>query len=260
MKQVGADLTIVLGRERLAVNSPSPGWLQQAGCRFADFRLASAPCDAQLRYRPVAEVPLPDLAAWARRRGVAVGPSLQIAGAGFRGRFDPSGRKVDLAGVDHTYPLDVVLPQLWYTVAPHGLLLHAAMLDLPGGAAVASGNSGCGKSTLAGLMGSAACADEIVAIEPTAHGLVVSSLPFWRGRPATVPLQQVLLLEHGNEHQQTRLRSSAAFALLGRQVLWPYDALRAERALATLELLVATTRVSRFAFRPTRDVAEALVA
>lgn len=155
--------------------------------------------------------------------------------------------------------LDVLLRHLLPGLVLDGLVLHGAGIVDGDAGWVCCGASGTGKSTLASLFPERAVCDELVAIHCTADGFVLDSLPFWRARPAALPLRGICCLRQAPAHQRTRLAPGMATRRLARIGPWPsYSTAGMLRTFAALTRLAERCPVYDLAFAPTRDVWGAL--
>ena len=147
----------------------------------------------------------------ARRRGTRIA----LDGGTFHGEWDRAAGKMEIRGPLATYPVDRLIEAMVYSSKDHVVILHAAALVFAGRGFVCCGPSGSGKSTLAGLFPDNVLCDEHAAIRVDGEADLLSSLPFWRGRRGTTPLEAIYLLEHATENHRRRL-SAADAVLMGR--------------------------------------------
>ena len=140
------------------------------------------------------------------------------------------------------------------------VILHAAALAFGGRGLICSGPSGSGKSTLAGLFPDNALCDERAAVRFDGEDAQLRSLPFWRGRPGTMPLDAIYLLEHAMTNRRRRLSVRDAAARLRPQVIWPTfgrDNLRG--AFETFCCVIERVPVWELGFRPDEAVRSVLI-
>jgi len=192
----------------------------------------------------------------ARRRG----KKLALDGGTFGGEWDEAAGMVEIRGPLATYPVDRLIEAMVYAVKDRVLILHAAALDFGGRGFICSGPSGSGKSTLADLFPDNTLCDEHVAVRIDGPGALLSSLPFWRGRRGTTPLEAIYLLHHARENRRRRLSVRDAAKLLRPQIIWPIfgnDTLR--RAFDAFSLLVQRVPVWELGFRPEKAVRRMLI-
>jgi hypothetical protein len=253
-------VTVAVGGRTVALDSSDGEWRELAGQRYRDFAVAGdgeARIEYQLRRRSNRLGPAS--LARARRLGVELGRS-SARGWGFSASWRDGGRMMGVEGPCHTYPIDLLLPPLWYELEPAGVLVHGVLLEIGGRGVVGIGPSGRGKSTLARLAGERSLCDEIVAVVQRGQRLYASSLPFWAGRPGECALDEILLLEHGLESRRVPLDPRVAMVELARQVIWPPSPVRAAAALELVMALASEVAVSRFPFRPEPEALEVLAA
>lgn len=244
------------------VSSPHAQWLQIAQQRYESFR-ASCEADVEVCYRVRETRSLSPAELFAgRMAGLACerhGKHLSLSGSGFSADLDLASRTLRVEGPLAVYPVDLLLPVLWYELHS-GVILHSAALADRERGYLLCGPSGSGKSTMAGLFPDAALCDEFAAVSLAEDANRLSGLPFWKGRPGSADLQAIYLLEHGATNSRTAVRPTSAYRALQRETCWPlYDTSRLEQAFAELADLVARVPVWRLAFRPQREVWETLV-
>ena len=129
--------------------------------------------------------------------------------------------------------------------------------NLPTGAC--SGPSGSGKSTLVGLFPDHALCDEHAAIRLDGQADLVSSLPFWRGRRGTTPLEAIYLLEHATKNRRRRLSAFEAATRLRPQVIWPtFGSDNLRKAFDTFCSVIERVPVWELGFRPEKSVRSVL--
>jgi hypothetical protein len=179
------------------------------------------------------------------------GKHYTLDGGTFRGEWDRAAGKVEIRGPLATYPVDRLIEAMVYAVNDRVVILHATALVFAGRGFICSGPSGSGKSTLAGLFPDNALCDEHVAVRLDGQADLLSSLPFWRGRRGTTPLEAIYLLEHATKNRRRRLSACDAASRLRPQVIWPAfgrDNLR--KAFETFYDVIERVPVWELGFRP----------
>ncbi len=183
------------------------------------------------------------------------GSHFALVGGSFHGKWDRAAGEMEIRGPLATYPLDRLIEALVYAVKDRVVILHAAALVFAGRGFVCSGPSGSGKSTLAALFPDNALCDEHVAVRLDGQAALLSSLPFWRGRRGTTPLEAIYLLEHATKNSRRRLPIYDAVSRLRPQVIWPSfgrDCLR--EAFETFCSVLERVPVWELGFRPDEAV------
>lgn len=142
-----------------------------------------------------------------------------------------------------------------------GFLLHAAAVEVDGGAIVAFGESGAGKSTLAALAGKrAVISDDLVAISRDAGGrLVVIPAPFRPGgalaRPEGHPVRGLYRLRQTSGLTLAKVGQAAGAAALVASMPFVLDRERsATVALALAEAAAADPGIHELGFAPVPGV------
>jgi len=191
--------------------------------------------------------------------GYRRGTNYAVDGGTFRGEWDRAAGEVEIRGPLATYPVDRLIEVMVYAVKDRVLILHAAALVFAGRGFICCGPSGSGKSTLAGLFPDNALCDEHAAVRLDGQADLLSSLPFWKGRRGTTPLEAIYLLEHATKNRRRRLSAREAATRLRPQVIWPAfgrDNLR--RAFDTFCGLIERVPVWELGFRPEQSVRSVL--
>jgi len=187
------------------------------------------------------------------------GANYALDGGSFRGEWDRATGTMEIRGPLATYPVDRLIEALVYAVRDRVLILHAAALVFSGRGFVCSGPSGSGKSTLARLFPDNALCDEHVVVRLDGQGALLSSLPFWKGRRGTTPLEAIYLLQHATKNSRRRLPISDAVSRLRPQVVWPSfgkDIFR--EAFETFCAVLERVPVWELGFRPDEAVRSVL--
>lgn len=188
------------------------------------------------------------------------GEHYALDGGSYRGEWDRAVGRVEIRGPLATYPIDRVIEAMVYALEGRVVILHAAALSFAGRGFICSGPSGCGKSTLAGLFPDNALCDERVAVRLDGESVVLSSMPFWKGRRGTAPLEAIYLLKHAAKNRRRQLPAAEAATRLRRQVIWPSfedDGLR--NAFETFFDILERIPVWELGFRPEKAVQEVLM-
>lgn len=165
------------------------------------------------------------------------------------------------------YPLDQVLIMYRCAQRGHGVLVHAAGLEVDGRLYLLAGRSGAGKSTLSRLLVQAGLGrvlnDDRLLLWRHAAGPMGYSTP-WPGteriaRQASAPLAAILFLEHGTDNTFHPLAPRAALeALLPLlSMLW-FEPDLAARQLDVAAALVADVPACRWSFTPDAGALHAL--
>lgn len=149
------------------------------------------------------------------------------------------------------YPIDAALRYLLPVLLDDGLVFHATALADDENAWLCTGPSGSGKSTLAGLFPDRALCDELAVVRRGGAGWQLHSLPYWRSRPAELPLAGICALRRGATDQRSPLTGLEAVRRLSATVSWP--SARPVRMAETLRLVAALAEevpIFDLAFRP----------
>jgi len=187
------------------------------------------------------------------------GKHYALDGGTFRGEWDRAAGKMEIRGPLATYPVDRLIEEVVYAVKDRVVILHAAALVFAGRGFICSGPSGSGKSTLADLFPDNALCDEHVAVRLDGEVDLVSSLPFWRGRRGTTPLEAIYLLEHATKNRRRRLSVCEAATRLRRQVIWPtFEPDNLRKAFDTFFAVIERVPVWELGFRPEKAVRSVL--
>jgi len=187
------------------------------------------------------------------------GKHYALDGGTFRGEWDRAAGEMEIRGPLATYPIDRLIEEMVYAVNDRVVILHAAALVFDGRGFICCGPSGSGKSTLAGLFPDNALCDEHVAVRLDGRADRLSSLPFWRGRRGTTPLEAIYLLEHSTKNRRRRLSACDVATRLRPQVIWPtfgHDNLR--KAFETFCSVIERVPVWELGFRPDKAVRSVL--
>lgn len=242
----------------IAIDSADRSWREQAWARFREGKTRREP-DLWISYTPTQDTTPPaERLRWGRMQPMETQTEAGIVTfrhPEFSARFHPEQRILSISGTRATYPLDLLLMELWYVFVPNGLIVHAAVLADQNKGFVCAGSSGSGKSTLAKLLPQYARCEELAAIIADDGTFRVRTLPFWREKPGSFELAAIHVLEHGSQNRCRRQTPKAASALLRRQIAWPmHDPKILQTALSTFCSLVSQTPVFRLAFRPEASV------
>jgi len=246
------------GGTTVALGSGDSLWLEYVARRFDRFHSEAAVAfhvayDTTAGFPPVLQSPMQVYAEATRTATTPHGFTLETQTTFCD--VDLIRRRALLSGPRALYPLDNLLRHLLPEVVPDALIVHGAALSDGVRGFVASGPSGSGKSTLAALVQDRALCDELTAVRINGSGPELVSLPFWKARPGTRPLNAIFLLRHGQCHELRRLSPSEAVRRLARQVSWPVlrpDSVR--RCFERLGRIAEEVPVWDLAFRPTPDV------
>jgi len=158
-----------------------------------------------------------------------------------------------------TEVVDGLLRTILPVLAVPDIVVHGALLQTGDSSVLCSGKPGAGKSTIAGLFPRAALCDELCRLRIGSREIEARSLPFWKARPARLPLRSIFLLEHGLHTRQRRLDLSRAIREMQKHVYWPADDEQAAREIfQSLTLLCRRVPVAVLAFRPEAAVWEIL--
>jgi hypothetical protein len=105
-----------------------------------------------------------------------------------------------------------------------------------------------------------ALCDEHVAVRLDGETARLSSLPFWRGRAGTAPVEAIYLLRHATRNCRRRLSASDAATRLRSQVIWPtFGQRNLRKAIDTFSDVVERVPVWELGFRPEISVRKVVV-
>lgn len=243
------------GGMTFSVNTDSASHADQVRQRFAPFQ-CSLPDDVEIAYRVMHHLQFdPNTLYKARHHPLEVcqlGESIRITGAYFEAVVTDTGVRID--GPNATYPIDFVMAHLWLKRNDRAAIIHSAAISDGSVGWLCCGPSGSGKSTLARLLGPRALNDEFSGVQFVDEFKLVG-LPFWRGRPGTVRLKEVLFLAHGDRNVRVPLSKSVAWQRLVRQVAWPLEQrVDVERTLDLITRLVHQVPCFQLDFVPNLSV------
>jgi hypothetical protein len=249
-------LLIRAGGCATALESADAAWLDVAAERFGGFETNDEP---RWGFRYEVADGSPGAGTGDRLLLVDRPSGFSLLSPGFRADVDLESREVRVTGPRSIGALNLVLRYALPSLVADGLVLHGIGIVDGARGWVCAGPSGAGKSTLAGLAGDRAVCDELVAVRLVDGDWRLDALPFWKARPASLPLAGVCLLRHGPRQERTRLDKAAAFRAVGSNVLWPtYAPAEMEQRFSLLANFVDRVPAFDLAFAPTPDVLKEL--
>jgi hypothetical protein len=217
-------LLLEVGGVRVAITGPSQV-LGALDAKFGAFQatVAAAP-DVRIEVRTTLRdfSPELDLAELANLSVAATveGARVSLAGAAVGG-YDCERHQGWLEVAHNLGEIDALVRLALSVTLPlrGAFLLHSSAVVPPGrkGAIVLAGQSGAGKSTSAERLGEALCDELVVWADgepPRAFGT-----PYWNGRPASLAIDELVLLERGDALASERLRGGRAVSALAPHVV-----------------------------------------